>query len=123
MSEQLTDADLEAMEKRADNGNQRRPDIYALIAALREARAERDALAADLETVQTELDEATGFDAAEVERVKRLEKVVEAAKKLVRPCLCCDEGYEDAVCTCTDYPESLAKLRAALAELDAGEGE
>jgi hypothetical protein len=38
----LTDAELEAMERRADNGNQQRIDIYALIAALREARRERD---------------------------------------------------------------------------------
>lgn len=37
----LTDADLEAMEQRADNGNQRRSDIYVLIDALREAQGER----------------------------------------------------------------------------------
>ena len=32
------------------------------------------------------------------QRGTALEKVAEAAERLVRPCLCCDVGYEEAVC-------------------------
>jgi hypothetical protein len=170
MSE-LTDADLEAMEKRCEavhteavrENSPWNPwfmgqaeilatDLSALIAALREARA---LIAAEVEEVGWlkeiairagyDLDaravcRKTGFQnctqcprleccdnqsrfskyeiamgerrkSAEVERVKRLEKVAEAAKVI--------RDYESFECT---EGKIGADLDAALAELDAGEG-
>ena len=161
----LTDADLEAMEQRrvrASNelynvnhlrGNAStalEEDIPALIAALREARGERDTMSElyareghkslvllnentsllaenrllrdvvaeymlslkewSNEYWESRLDVAP-LTAAEVERVKRLEKVAEAASIIQE-----QEAFE------ASYGGMGANLDAALAEYDAGEG-
>jgi len=111
----LTDADLEAMEKRCEKELEgpwphviypahARSDVPALIAALREARGARD---------------------EGVARVKRLEKVAEAAKALRsehRADFMDDGARQDRLYELFQLLDEHDEA-AALAEIDAGEGD
>lgn len=146
----LTDADLEAMEQRADNGNQRRSDIYALIAALRDAQGERkqeihlvfdgppEHVAGRFVEAENSAGESISVGrweqrgeywhliiprAAEVARVKRLEKVAEAARALRsehRADFMDDGARQDRLYELFQLLDE-SDEDAALAELDAGE--
>ena len=163
----LTDADLEAMEKRCEKELEgpwphviypahARSDVPALIAALREAQGERDGFKAEnrllvaclnsirclaVEGIGAEWEElapkvvsiyatCTGpelvpLTAAEAERVKRLEKVAEAARALRsehRADFMDDGARQDRLYELFQLLDEHDEA-AALAELDAGEGD
>ena len=159
----LTDADLEAMEKRCEKELEgpwphviypahARSDVPALIAALREAQGELEQeihlvfdgppehVAGRFVEAENSAGESISVGrweqrgeywhliiprAAEVERVKRLEKVAEAAREHLHILYCPHEYRPVDDCSTWNYndgePCPVMSVCAALAELDAGE--
>ena len=150
----LTEVELEAMEKRCEKELEgpwphviypahARSDVPALIAALREARAERDGFKAENRLLREWLNKATTklcrlniawtwpspdiarLTAAEAARVQRLEKVAEAAKALRsehRADFMDDGARQDRLYELFQLLDKHDEA-AALAEIDAGEGD